>query len=41
VFTALAARDPDRADATLRRHFRIGDELRRATLADVPKARAG
>lgn len=41
VFTALVARDPDRADATLRRHFRIGDELRRATLAEVPKATAG
>jgi DNA-binding FadR family transcriptional regulator len=41
VFAALMARDPDRADATLRAHFRIGDELRRATLAEVPKATAG
>lgn len=41
VFSALVARDPDRADATLRRHFRIGDELRRARLAEVPKASAG
>ncbi len=40
-FSALVARDPDRADATLRRHFRIGDELRRARLAEVPKASAG
>lgn len=41
VFSALAARDPDRADATLRNHFRIGDELRHARLADVPRATAG
>ena len=29
VFRAIVARDPDRADETLRRHFEIGDEYRR------------
>jgi GntR family transcriptional regulator, transcriptional repressor for pyruvate dehydrogenase complex len=29
IFDALVARDPERADATLRRHFEIGDEYRR------------
>lgn len=29
VFAALAARDPDDADETLRRHFSIGDDYRR------------
>jgi DNA-binding FadR family transcriptional regulator len=32
VFEALVARDPDRADATLRKHFQIGDEYRRRAL---------
>jgi GntR family transcriptional repressor for pyruvate dehydrogenase complex len=41
VFAALMARDPDRADATLRAHFRIGDELRRERLAEVPRTTAG
>lgn len=29
IFEALVARDPERADATLRKHFEIGDEYRR------------
>jgi DNA-binding FadR family transcriptional regulator len=29
IFEALVARDPERADATLRKHFAIGDEYRR------------
>jgi DNA-binding FadR family transcriptional regulator len=29
IFDAAIARDPQRADATLRRHFEIGDEYRR------------
>jgi GntR family transcriptional regulator, transcriptional repressor for pyruvate dehydrogenase complex len=29
IFEAVVARDPERADATLRRHFAIGDEYRR------------
>lgn len=41
VFAALMAREPDRADATLRAHFRIGDELRRERLAEVPRTTAG
>ncbi|WP_291297577.1 FadR/GntR family transcriptional regulator [Elioraea sp.] len=41
VFAALMAREPDRADATLRAHFRIGDELRRERLAEVPRPAAG
>ncbi|MBR0775052.1 FadR family transcriptional regulator [Bradyrhizobium diazoefficiens] len=32
IFEALVARDPDRADATLRKHFQIGDEYRRRAL---------
>jgi len=29
IFEAVIARDPERADATLRKHFEIGDEYRR------------
>ena len=29
VFDTVVARDPDRAEVTLRRHFAIGDEYRR------------
>jgi DNA-binding FadR family transcriptional regulator len=29
IFDAVVARDPDRADATLRKHFEIGNEYRR------------
>ena len=29
IFDAVVARDPDRADATLRKHFDIGNEYRR------------
>lgn len=29
IFEAIVARDPERADATLRKHFEIGDEYRR------------
>jgi len=32
VFEAVIARDPDRADATLRKHFEIGNEYRRRAL---------
>ena len=32
IFEAVVARDPDRADATLRKHFQIGDEYRRRAI---------
>ena len=32
IFEAVIARDPERADATLRKHFAIGDEYRRRAL---------
>jgi DNA-binding FadR family transcriptional regulator len=32
IFDAVIARDPERADTTLRRHFEIGDEYRRAAV---------
>ena len=36
IFDAIIARDPDRADATLRKHFQIGDEYRRrAIVGDI------
>jgi DNA-binding GntR family transcriptional regulator len=36
IFEAIVARDPDRADATLRKHFEIGNEYRRrAVVGDV------
>jgi GntR family transcriptional repressor for pyruvate dehydrogenase complex len=41
IFEAIVARDPDRADATLRKHFEIGNEYRRRAVvgeADSRKA---
>ena len=32
IFEAVVARDPDRADATLRKHFEIGNEYRRRAI---------
>src|SRR3954447_10986934 len=32
IFEAIVARDPDRADATLRKHFEIGNEYRRRAI---------
>ena len=32
IFDAVVARDPERADATLRKHFEIGDQYRRRAL---------
>jgi DNA-binding FadR family transcriptional regulator len=32
IFDAIVARDPEQADATLRRHFAIGDEYRRRAI---------
>ncbi|AMJ61090.1 FadR/GntR family transcriptional regulator [Bosea sp. PAMC 26642] len=41
VFDAIVARDPDRAESTLRRHFAIGDEYRRrAALGDGDRIEA-
>lgn len=41
VFDAIVARDPDRAEITLRRHFAIGDEYRRrAALGDGDRIEA-
>ena len=38
IFDAIIARDPERADATLRKHFAIGDEYRRrAVVGDIDK----
>jgi DNA-binding FadR family transcriptional regulator len=38
IFEAVIARDPERADATLRKHFAIGNEYRRrAVLGDMDK----
>jgi GntR family transcriptional regulator, transcriptional repressor for pyruvate dehydrogenase complex len=38
IFEAIIARDPERADATLRKHFAIGDEYRRrAVVGDMDK----
>lgn len=36
ILDAIAARDPDRADAVLREHFAIGDEFRRRAAVAVP-----
>jgi DNA-binding FadR family transcriptional regulator len=33
IFEAVVARDPDRADSTLRKHFQIGNEYRRRAIA--------
>jgi GntR family transcriptional regulator, transcriptional repressor for pyruvate dehydrogenase complex len=41
IFDAIIARDPERADATLRKHFAIGDEYRRrAVVGDIDKTSA-
>ena len=41
IFEAVIARDPERADATLRKHFAIGDEYRRrAIVGDIDKTSA-
>ena len=41
IFEAIIARDPERADATLRKHFAIGDEYRRrAVVGDIDKTSA-
>lgn len=41
IFDAIIARDPERADATLRKHFAIGDEYRRrAVVGDTDKTSA-
>jgi len=41
IFDAVVARDPDRADATLRKHFEIGNEYRRrAALGEVDSRKA-
>jgi hypothetical protein len=32
IFDTLVARDPDRADATLRKHFEIGNEYRKRAI---------
>jgi GntR family transcriptional regulator, transcriptional repressor for pyruvate dehydrogenase complex len=40
IFEAVVARDPDRADATLRKHFQIGDEYRRRALVGQIDGRA-
>jgi len=43
VFDSIVARDPDRAEATLRRHFAIGDDYRRRAVigeGDPPETRS-
>jgi DNA-binding FadR family transcriptional regulator len=41
IFEAVIARDPERADETLRKHFAIGDEYRRrAVVGDMDKTSA-
>jgi DNA-binding FadR family transcriptional regulator len=38
IFDAVVARDPDRADATLRKHFEIGNEYRRrAVIGEIDR----
>ncbi|MGH6739950.1 MAG: FadR/GntR family transcriptional regulator [Bradyrhizobium sp.] len=39
IFEAVVARDPERADATLRRHFEIGDEYRRRAVVGQKDSR--
>ena len=39
IFEAVVARDPDRADATLRKHFEIGNEYRRRAVAGETEGR--
>jgi len=43
IFDAIVGRDPERADATLRRHFAIGDEYRRRAVTGQiePRKAAG
>lgn len=40
IFDAIVARDPDRADATLRKHFEIGNEYRRRAITGEIDRRA-
>jgi DNA-binding GntR family transcriptional regulator len=41
IFEAIVARDPDRADAALRKHFEIGNEYRtRALVGKSDKRKA-
>lgn len=41
IFEAVVSRDPERADATLRKHFAIGDEYRRrAAVGEFDKSTA-
>jgi GntR family transcriptional regulator, transcriptional repressor for pyruvate dehydrogenase complex len=39
IFDAILARDPERADTTLRRHFAIGDEYRRRAVVGQEDSR--
>lgn len=39
IFEAVVARDPERADATLRKHFEIGDEYRRRAVIGEKESR--
>jgi DNA-binding FadR family transcriptional regulator len=39
IFDAIVARDPERADTTLRRHFAIGDEYRRQAVLSRAETR--
>jgi GntR family transcriptional repressor for pyruvate dehydrogenase complex len=39
IFDAIIARDPERADTTLRRHFAIGDEYRRRAVVGQKDSR--
>jgi GntR family transcriptional repressor for pyruvate dehydrogenase complex len=39
IFEAVVARDPERADATLRKHFEIGDEYRRRAVVGEKEGR--
>jgi GntR family transcriptional repressor for pyruvate dehydrogenase complex len=39
IFEAIVARDPERADATLRKHFAIGDEYRRRAVTGESDSR--
>jgi GntR family transcriptional regulator, transcriptional repressor for pyruvate dehydrogenase complex len=39
IFEAMVARDPERADATLRKHFEIGDEYRRRAVVGEKESR--
>jgi GntR family transcriptional regulator, transcriptional repressor for pyruvate dehydrogenase complex len=39
IFEVVVARDPERADATLRKHFEIGDEYRRRAVVGEKEGR--